>query len=76
MGSGCNLLGYYMYHGGQNPEGKLTTLEENIATGSLNDMSIKNYDFRAPLGEYGLPNGTYGVTKNVRNVEKNAALSL
>lgn len=63
MGSGCNLLGYYMYHGGQNPEGKLTTLEENIATGSLNDMSIKNYDFRAPLGEYGLPNGTYGEIK-------------
>ena len=27
MGSGCNLLGYYMYHGGQNPEGKLTTLD-------------------------------------------------
>lgn len=63
IGSGCNLLGYYMYHGGQNPEGKLTTLEENIATGSLNDMSIKNYDFRAPLGEYGLPNGTYGEIK-------------
>lgn len=63
MGSGCNLLGYYMYHGGQNPEGKLTTLEENIATGSLNDMSIKNYDFRAPLGQYGMPNGTYGEIK-------------
>lgn len=63
MGSGCNLLGYYMYHGGQNPEGKLTTLEENIATGSLNDMSIKNYDFRAPLGQYGMPNGTYNEIK-------------
>jgi hypothetical protein len=63
MGSGCNLLGYYMYHGGQNPDGKLTTLEENIATGSLNDMSVKNYDFRAPLGQYGLPNGTYGEIK-------------
>lgn len=59
IGSGCTLLGYYMYHGGQNPEGKLTTLEENVATGSLNDMSVKNYDFRAPLGEYGFPNGTY-----------------
>lgn len=63
MGSGCNLLGYYMYHGGQNPEGKLTTLEENIATGSLNDMSVKNYDFRAPLGQYGMPNGTYDEIK-------------
>ena len=59
LGSGCNLLGYYMYHGGMNPEGKLTTLEENKASGSLNDMSVKNYDFRAPLGEYGLANGSY-----------------
>ncbi|MBR1911116.1 MAG: beta-galactosidase [Treponema sp.] len=59
LGSGCNLLGYYMYHGGMNPEGKLTTLEENTASGSLNDMSVKNYDFRAPLGEYGQVNGSY-----------------
>ena len=63
IGSGCNMLGYYMYHGGQNPEGKLTTLEENVATGSLNDMSVKNYDFRAPLGEYGFPNDTYDELK-------------
>lgn len=63
IGSGCNLLGYYMYHGGQNPEGKLTTLEENTATGYLNDMSVKNYDFRAPLGEYGEPNESYGEIK-------------
>ncbi len=59
MGSGCNLLGYYMYHGGQNPEGKLTTLEENTSTGYINDLPVKNYDFRAPLGQYGRPNGTY-----------------
>lgn len=63
MGSGCNLLGYYMYHGGTNPEGKLTTLEENTATGSINDLPVKNYDFRAPLGEYGMPNGTYDEIK-------------
>lgn len=63
MGSGCNLLGYYMYHGGCNPEGKLTTLEENTSTGSINDLPVKNYDFRAPLGEYGKPNATYGEIK-------------
>ena len=60
IGSGCNLLGYYMYHGGRNPDGKLTTLEENIKSGSLNDLPVKNYDFRAPLGEYGQPGETYG----------------
>ncbi len=59
MGSGCSLLGYYMYHGGRNPEGKLTTLEENKATGSPNDLLVKNYDFRAPLGQYGKVNDSY-----------------
>lgn len=63
MGSGCNLLGYYMYHGGTNPEGRLSTLEESKGTGSLNDMSVKNYDFRAPLGEYGWRNGAYDEIK-------------
>ena len=53
MGSGCNLLGYYMYHGGTNPDGKLTTLQESKATGYLNNLPEKNYDFRAPVREYG-----------------------
>jgi len=53
LGSGSNLLGYYMYHGGVNPEGKLTTLMESQATGYWNDMPVKNYDFQAPLGQYG-----------------------
>ena len=54
LGSGSNLLGYYMYHGGTNPEG-LTTLNENqrtVAT-NYNDMPVKTYDFQAPLGEFG-----------------------
>ncbi len=53
MGSGVNLLGYYMYHGGTNPKGKLTTLQETRATGYPNDMPELSYDFRAPIGEYG-----------------------
>lgn len=54
LGSGSNLLGYYMYHGGTNPEG-LTTLNENQRTPSTNynDMPVKTYDFQAPLGEFG-----------------------
>lgn len=59
MGSGCNLLGYYMYHGGTNPHGKRTTLEENTATGYPNDLPVLNYDFRAPVGEYGETNDTF-----------------
>jgi hypothetical protein len=53
LGSGSTLLGYYMYHGGVNPEGKLTTLMESQDTGFWNDMPVKNYDFQAPLGQYG-----------------------
>lgn len=55
LGSGSNLLGYYMYHGGTNPEGKLTTLNENQRTPSTNnnDMPVLTYDFQAPLGEFG-----------------------
>jgi len=53
LGSGSSLLGYYMYHGGQNPDGKLTTLQESSATGYPNDLPLKSYDFNAPLGEFG-----------------------
>ena len=55
VGSGGNLPGYYMYHGGVNPEGHLTTLMEEQATPmtNYNDMPVKNYDFQAPLGSFG-----------------------
>lgn len=56
LGSGSNLLGYYMYHGGTNPEG-IDELNETQRTPSTNynDMPVKNYDFQAPLGEFGQP---------------------
>ncbi|MBC8136150.1 MAG: beta-galactosidase [Fibrella sp.] len=53
IGSGNNLQGYYMYHGGTNPEAKLTTLQESQATNYWNDLPVKTYDFQAPLGEFG-----------------------
>ena len=59
LGSGSSLLGYYMYHGGQNPEGKLTTLQESTATGYANDLPVKSYDFNAPIGEFGQINPHY-----------------
>jgi len=59
LGGGSSLLGYYMYHGGQNPEGKLSTLQESQATGYPNDLPVKSYDFNAPLGEFGQINAQY-----------------
>jgi beta-galactosidase len=55
LGSGSISPGYYMYHGGTNPEGKLTTLmeEQSTAITNWNDMPVKNYDFQTALGQYG-----------------------
>lgn len=53
LGSGVALYGYYVFHGGTNPDGKKTTLQESQATGYPNDLPVKTYDFQAPLGEFG-----------------------
>jgi hypothetical protein len=45
--SGCNMLGYYMFHGGTNPKGKRTPFLNESQTPKL------SYGFQAPLGEYG-----------------------
>lgn len=53
LGSGNNLIGYYMYHGGTNKIGKRSTLQESKATGYPNDYPILNYDFHTALTQYG-----------------------
>ena len=59
LGSGVTMYGYYMFHGGTNPEGKKTTLQESQATGYPNDMPVRSYDFQAPLGEFGQMNPSF-----------------
>ena len=61
LGSGSNLLGYYMYHGGSNPEGELHTLNEvQTSPGTANnDLPVVTYDFQAPIGEFGQKNESY-----------------
>ncbi len=53
IGAGANLMGYYMYHGGSNPIGAKSTLQESKATNYPNDYPMISYDFQAPLGQYG-----------------------
>ena len=53
LGCGVNLLGYYMYHGGTNPVGRYSSLQESKATGYPNDYPELSYDFNAPIKEYG-----------------------
>jgi len=63
IGSGMNLYGYYMFHGGTNPRGALTTLQESQATGFPNDLPELTYDFQAPLGEFGQERDSYRKTR-------------
>ena len=66
LGSGSNLLGYYMYHGGTNPDGKtwLNEMQRTPAT-NYNDMPVKTYDFQAPLGEFGQYNPHYFMIRKI-----------
>ena len=59
VGSGSNLQGYYMYHGGTNPHGKRSTLQESQATGYPNDVPAKSYFAGAPLGDFGQVNPAF-----------------
>lgn len=65
LGGGCNLLGYYVYHGGTNPDGKLSTLQESRETGYPSDLTVKSYDFDAIIGEFGIPKASYGLTRRM-----------
>jgi hypothetical protein len=67
IGSGGNLAGYYMYHGGTNPDGKLSPLNENQATKmtNYNDLPVKSYEFQGPLGEFGQINPQYAMFRRL-----------
>lgn len=60
VGSGVNLLGYYMFHGGANPLANGRGLEETQRSGGYNDVPMIGYDFQAPLGQYGEVNPVSG----------------
>ena len=67
LGDGNNLVGYYMYHGGTNKIGELSTFNETKATGYPNDYPILSYDFQAPLSEYGEVREQYGLLNMLVN---------
>ncbi len=59
LGDGIAGLGYYMYHGGTNPDSLAPLQETQAGWNGYNDMEAKSYDFQAPLGEFGQVNPTY-----------------
>ena len=55
IGSGGNLLGYYIFAGGSNPLGIYSTQQEDKdETGSWSELSSVSYDFQAAIKENGL----------------------
>ncbi len=64
LGSGCNGIGYYMYHGGSTPL-------RRDAVGSFQDepmgMPKISYDFQAPLGEFGLEHESYRYLRTIHS---------
>lgn len=65
LGSGVNLYGWYMLHGGRNPLGKTEPLQESVAEGSYNDLPVVNYDYQAPFGQNGEQRSSLGRIKLV-----------
>ena len=62
LGSGTVMPGIYVYHGGTNPG---YALQESQKWGNYTECPELNYDFQAPISEYGKPTGTY---KQLRRV--------
>ncbi len=64
LGSGCNLLGYYLICGGINKmiEGK-TLCKNNVFTKTSTVYPIFNNFFQAPIGEHGTYKDSYRLLK-------------
>lgn len=64
LGSGSNIIGYYMYHGGSTP-----LMEGNTQFYSDQPMGLPkiSYDFQAPLGEFGLEAPSYRPLRVIHN---------
>ena len=65
LGSGSNLPGFYMYHGGSNP----TDFGVNMAESqrdrftNWNDLPVVSYEFMAPISEFGETQYAYWMIK-------------
>ncbi|HBC87727.1 MAG TPA: glycosyl hydrolase family 35 [Lentisphaeria bacterium] len=56
LGSGSNMMGYYVYHGGSNPIGNHSFFNEHRCPRI-------SYDFQAPLSEFGRRRPHYGMLR-------------
>ena len=63
LGSGSNLMGYYVFHGGTHPNGIKTTMQEVYGRPYKLDYPAKSYDFQAPIREFGQISESYKIFK-------------
>ena len=63
LADGSVWQGYYMYQGGWDLRGKLSYLNETLATQHYNDLPYINYDFQAPLGACGQERPQYNLLR-------------
>ena len=65
LGSGSNLPGFYMYHGGTNPTGGGVNMAESQRDRftNWNDLPSVSYEFMAPISEFGEPQQAYWMIK-------------
>ena len=61
LGSGSNLPGFYMYHGGTNPTDFGVSMAESQRDRftNWNDLPVVSYEFMAPVSEFGEPQYAY-----------------
>jgi len=66
LGSGSNLIGYYVFAGGSNPQGTLhAQTEDQEETGYWNHNPDKSYDFQAAIRETGETSDAYREVKKL-----------
>ncbi len=65
LACGVTMQGYYMYHGGSHPEGRLTTMQESQRSGYPSDYPVVSYDYQAPLGDFGQTAPSYHKLKRM-----------
>ena len=65
LGSGSNLPGYYMYHGGSNPTDAGVNMAESQRGRftNYNDLLVVSYEFQSPVSEFGEPQCAYWLLK-------------
>lgn len=73
LGSGANLLGYYIYCGGKNPMGALSSMQEykneellqKFWTAYSSELPEIDYDFQAPISNWGAIKPSYKELKKL-----------